>query len=372
MTEAPPSPTTLISTAMPIHHGTVIAPWYCSVEDRLVDFLSSAAIAINQNPDVDEVDRGRNTLLPPVPHNSFTETKSESPFSTVSRSYVESESGVRVTSGDSSTMATASASAQVEQKATRRLTKTFDDLPYPVAASYARLAYVYDLPPPPPPLFHSTTASSTASRESSLSTLSGNLVDYEEERRRNDEYYRERPEDYTSGVMMAAKHIKEAIERPKKKKRQSWMTVSSVFSTAHVLNATSQAGRRVIPGWTDGSDRWRASVYSLSAPNRKWLTLEEEEDYFRALYSNKGFVSTPLRSKAVNSPSSKSPRSSAPASGSNTGVASRDCREAEELYSKFDMSFAKRVNARMSRSHQSSHIQAPHHHHHHGKHSHTC
>ena len=381
----PPSPTSPTSAATaPIRHKTVIdqspVPLYCSDECRLADLQSSAGIAINYNPDRDEIDRGRSPTLPPVPHNSFVggSTGSESSLGTVSGSSVESEGIIHIAVKAVGATATSSAPAQAEQKPTKKTKKTFDDLPYPVPAGYARLASIYDLPPPPPPLIRSTTASSTASRESTSSILSGDSVDYEEERRRNDEHYRERPEDYTSGVMMAARRIKEAVERPKEKKRPSWATPSSVLSTAYALNTGAQGGRRVIPGWTDGSDRWRASVYGLAAPSRGDLTLEEEEEHMRDLYSNKGFVSTPLRSKGVYSTLGESsastpnvPSSSASVSSSSTGIAPRAYSEAEELYSKFGMTFARRADARMSRSHQSSYVQAPHRHHYHGKHSHA-
>lgn len=372
----PPSPTTPT-----VRHKTVIdqspVPLYCSDECRLADLQSSAGIAINYHPDRDEIDRGRSPTLPPVPHNSFVggSTESDSSLGTVSCSSVESESMIHV-AVRAVGASTATSSAHKEQS--KKPKNKFDDLPYPVPAGYARLASVYDLPPPPPPLIRSTTASSTASKDSTSSILTIDSVDHEEDRRRNDEFYRTRPEDYTSGIMMAAKRIKEAVEKPKEKKRPSWATPSGVLSTTYALNATAQASRRVIPGWTDGSDRWRASVYSLSAPTRG-ESLEEEEERIRDLYSNKGFVATPLRSKGVYSTLGESsasspniPSSSASVSSSSTGiVAGRSRSEAEELYSKFGMNFARRTDARMSRSHQSTNMQAPHHHHHHGKHSHA-
>ncbi|EKM51713.1 uncharacterized protein PHACADRAFT_177136 [Phanerochaete carnosa HHB-10118-sp] len=375
-TNAPPSPTTAAPPPSPttpttVRHKTVIdqspVPLYCSDECRLADLQSSS------------VERGRSPTLPPVPHNSFVggSTDSESSLGTVSGSSVESEGIIHVAiKAVGATASTSSASYQ-EQKETKKAKKTFDDLSYPVPAGYARLASVYDLPPPPPPLIRSTTASSTASKDSVSSILTIDSVDHEEDRRCNDEFYRNRPEDYSSGIMMAAKRIKEAVERPKEKKRPSWSTPAGVLSTAYALNTAAQGTRRVIPGWTDGSDRWRASVYSLSAPSRG-ESLGEEEERIRDLYSNKGFVSTPLRSKGVYSTLGESSAScsnvassSASVSSSSTGVVgSRSRSEAEELYSKFGMNFARRADARMSRSHQSSNMPASHHHHH-GKHFHA-
>ncbi|THG97265.1 hypothetical protein EW026_g4703 [Hermanssonia centrifuga] len=203
-----------------------------------------------------------------------------------------------------------------------------DTIPdYPIPRRYAALASIYDLPPcpPPPPLMRTDTSSSE-----------------ESERYTND---------YQSGVIMAARRITEALApRPEPKKRPSWSTPSTQFNTALALQATRN---QVVPGWTDGSDKWRASVYSFAAPSRGDDSAEEER-MMRA-YTYKGFVSTPLRSTGVYStigdPSTPTPSSSAPAYNPGPQMA-RARSEAEELYSKFDMSFSRRSESRMSLSHQ--------------------
>ena len=75
---------------------------------------------------------------------------------------------------------------------------------------------------------------------------------------------------------MAARRINEALyTRPEPKKRPSWSTPASALSTAYALKATT--GRTEIPGWTDGSDKWRASVYSFATPSKGNNDGREEE-----------------------------------------------------------------------------------------------
>ena len=372
----PPSPTT---PTPPVRHKTIIdqtpVPLYCSDECRLADLQSSAGIDINYRPDRTEVERAFSPTIPPVPHNSFVGGSTGSNSSLESGSSVESAGMIHVA------IKAAAASPKEDKPSTTK--KSFEDYPYPLPRGYARLASVYDLPPPPPPLMRSTTASSTASKASTSSILTIDSLEPEADRRRNDQYAYERPEDYCSGVMMAAKRIKEAVERPKEKKRPSWSTPSAALSTTYALNVNAQANR-VIPGWTDGSDRWRASVYSLSAPasqrGGRAMTLDEEEERIRDVYSNKGVVATPLRSRGVYSTlgeSSAQPAgsSSASVSSASTGAVrgaykpGRARSEAEELYAKFDMSFSRRTEARLARSHTAGTV-LPTHHHHHGKHAH--
>ncbi|KIP08597.1 hypothetical protein PHLGIDRAFT_117103 [Phlebiopsis gigantea 11061_1 CR5-6] len=366
----PPSPTT---PTPPVRHRTIIdqtpVPLYCSDECRLADLQSSAGIDINYRPDRTEVERAFSPTIPPVPHNSFVGG------STGSNSSVESGSSVESSAGMIHVAITAAAASPSSKDDTASTKKSLEDYPYPLPRGYARLASIYDLPPPPPPLMRSSTVSSTASKTSTSSILT--IDSLEPEDRRNDEYAYERPEDYCSGVMMAAKRIKEAVERPKEKKRPTWSTPSAVLSTTYALNATAQVNR-VIPGWTDGSDRWRASVYSLSAPTSqrsgRAMTLDEEEERIRDVYSNKGGVATPLRSRGVYSTvgeSSAQPAgsSSASVSSASTGAvrgASKPGRarsEAEELYAKFDMSFSRRTEARLARSHTAGTVLPAHHHH---------
>ncbi|PSR72263.1 hypothetical protein PHLCEN_2v11855 [Hermanssonia centrifuga] len=311
---APAVPATTPTPSAPVRHRTVIdqspVPLYCSDECRLADLQSSQGIDINYHPD-----RYSSPPLPPVPNNSLTSELSPSETSDSSTgSSLESEASSISTHSVGLTSPTS-----ISPK---------DTIPdYPIPRRYAALASIYDLPPcpPPPPLMRTDTSSSE-----------------ESERYTND---------YQSGVIMAARRITEALApRPEPKKRPSWSTPSTQFNTALALQATRN---QVVPGWTDGSDKWRASVYSFAAPSGGDDSAEEER-MMRA-YTYKGFVSTPLRSTGVYStigdPSTPTPSSSAPAYNPGPQMA-RARSEAEELYSKFDMSFSRRSESRMSLSHQ--------------------
>lgn len=122
------------------------------------------------------------------------------------------------------------------------LTKLFPDLP--------------PRPPPAPPLIHRGTNASTASFD-----------------------------DYHSGVMMSAQRIKAALCTDAPRKRSSRSTYP----------AEERRERKPIPGWTDGSHAWRASVYNLSAPFDMSKPLDG--DNVRGAY--KGFVASSQRSGGV-------------------------------------------------------------------------
>ncbi|KAH9841460.1 uncharacterized protein C8Q71DRAFT_330608 [Rhodofomes roseus] len=221
----------------PVRHRTVIdqspVPLYCSDECRLADLQSSfGAMGMEYNPD-----RCISPALPPVPHNSFSDFSS---------SESDSASGASFDSRSSFSSSPPSASSiDEDQPATPEayvaLTKLFPDLP--------------SRPPPAPPLIHRNTNESTASLD-----------------------------DLQSGVMMSAQRIKAALcsEPPKKR---------SAYS---VYPAEERRERKVIPGWTDGTHAWRASVYNLSAP----VDMSKPFDDERVRGAYKGFVASSQRSRS--------------------------------------------------------------------------
>ncbi|KAG5648321.1 hypothetical protein DXG03_004893 [Asterophora parasitica] len=92
--------------------------------------------------------------------------------------------------------------------------------------SLAHLAAIYNFPPPPPP--------PPVDDELPPRPYPG-------------------PNDYSSGIMMAARRIKSELCAPPQK--------PNVYG--HIITPTE---RKPIPGWTDGSNAWRTTVYSCAAP----------------------------------------------------------------------------------------------------------
>ena len=220
----------------PVRHRTVIdqspVPLYCSDECRLADLQCSlGAMGMEYKPD-----RCTSPTLPPVPHNSFSDFSSS-----------ESDSAASFDSHSSFGSSPPSASSiEDDQSATPEayatLTKLFPDLP--------------PRPPRAPPLLRRATNESTASFD-----------------------------DYQSGVMMSAQRIRAALCTDPPKKR----------SSRSAYPAEERRERKPIPGWTDGSHAWRASVYNLSAPPDMSKPLDEES--VRGAY--KGFVASSQRSGGV-------------------------------------------------------------------------
>ncbi|KAF8073778.1 hypothetical protein FPV67DRAFT_1479242 [Lyophyllum atratum] len=97
----------------------------------------------------------------------------------------------------------------------------------PMSPSLATLAAIYHFPPLPPP-------APVDENETPMACPT--------------------PNDYSSGVMMAARRIASEL-CPKPQKRDAY---------GHI---TSSTDRKPIPGWTDGSNAWRSSIYSFTAPN---------------------------------------------------------------------------------------------------------
>ncbi|KAI0927024.1 hypothetical protein AcV5_007669 [Taiwanofungus camphoratus] len=279
-----------VRPAGPVRHRTVIdqspVPLYCSDECRLADLQSThSAIGLNYNPE-----RCASPTLPPVPHNSLSDFSDES------------ESAASVDSRSS----TASSPPPSES--------TTDSFTSRAQKGYARLAQLYDMPPlpPPPPIQRKESSSSEAS-----------------------------PQDYQSGVMMAAQRIKAALcsEPPKR---------SAFDCTASYARTTE---RKPIPGWTDGSHAWRASVYSFAAPSDKSSPSGGQDGMGRAY---KSFVASSHRSGGVYSTMSDTKLTSDTASASVPAMPltttpappSRSQSAAEELYSKYSLTFARRTDSR--------------------------
>ncbi|KAH9997943.1 hypothetical protein BJV77DRAFT_1058872 [Russula vinacea] len=276
---APPTVTQVVPAAG--KHRTVIdqnpTPLYCSDECRLADLNSLyGGLSLNYNPDRDP--RG-SPLLPPVPHNSFSTIPSladESDYSSPSTS-PESQSCTLASERDP-------------------LSSESPDMNPSIAA----LARIYDFPPLPP-------------RPSILD---------EEPRETAIEF----DNDYQSGVMMAARRIRE--------------TLCYKSDTTKTVRPSGQSPkeRRPIPGWTDGSDSWRSSVYSLASPNTP------------SAYSS--FVASPHRSTGVYSTigDNNTPMAPSHSSGSSRLSAAARANTSDDLYSKYALAFSRRSDSRSSLS----------------------
>ncbi|KAG2010220.1 hypothetical protein CC2G_013059 [Coprinopsis cinerea AmutBmut pab1-1] len=149
--------------------------------------------------------------------------------------------------------------------------------------SVVKLAQIYNFPlPPPVPTFQDDSSDS--------------------------ESYSTYRNSYNSGVMMAGKRIREFCPKPKKQTG---------------LYPPAPEPKQHIPGWTDNTQGWRSTVYSLSSP-------KSNSDPTRTI--------TPATFRA-------SRRSSSVASTSYSPAPSD-----EDLLNKYSESFARRAEARASRS----------------------
>jgi hypothetical protein len=288
----PPPLTQAAPVAM--KHRTVIdqnpTPLYCSDECRLADLNSMyGGLSLDYNPDRDP---RSSPPLPPVPHNSF---------STIPSPTDESDCSSPSTSPDS----------QGSTLASER--NPFVSESSDINPSIAALARIYDFPPLPP--------RPTLLNEEPQEVVIGF------------------DNDYQSGVMMAARRIKD--------------TLCSRSDSTKTVRPSSQNSkeRRPIPGWTDGSDSWRSSVYSLASPNTPMssssLTSRDERP---AAYSS--FVASPHRSSGVYSTigENNTPTASMHSSDSSHLSASARANTSDDLYSKFALAFSRRSDSRSSLS----------------------
>jgi len=284
-------PPTLAQTPpVAMKHRTVIdqnpTPLYCSDECRLADLNSMyGGLSLDYNPDRDPRD---SPPLPPVPHNSF---------STIPSLADESDCSSPSTSPDSQGSTLASECNPFASE----------------CSAINALARIYDFPPlpPRPPILDEDP------REPAIGF----------------------DNDYQSGIMMAARRIKETL-------------CSHSDSTKTVRpSSQNQRERRPIPGWTDGSDSWRSSVYSLASPNAPIsstsLTRRDERP---AAYSS--FVASPHRSTGVYSTigDNNTPMASMHSPGSSRLSSAARANTSDDLCSKFALAFSRRSDSRSSLS----------------------
>ncbi|KAI0300331.1 hypothetical protein BC826DRAFT_1102385 [Russula brevipes] len=291
---AVPPPLTLAAPAATKHRTVIIdqnpTPLYCSDECRLQDLNTMyGGLSLDYNPDRDPRD---SPPLPPVPHNSF---------STIPSVTDESDCSSPSTSPDSQ------GSTFTSER--NLLSSESPDMNPSIAA----LARIYGFPPlPPRPISLDEESRETA-------------IEFDNE--------------YQSGVMMAARRIKE--------------TLCPHSDSTKTVRPSGQAPRErmPIPGWTDGSDSWRSSVYSLTSPNtpisNTSLTSRDERP---AAYSS--FVASPHRSTGVYSTigENNTPMASLHSAGSSRLTDAARANTSDDLYSKYALAFSRRSDSRSSLS----------------------
>jgi hypothetical protein len=291
----PAVPPTLTQTAPTGgKHRTVIdqnpTPLYCSDKCRLADLNSMyCGLSLDYNPDRDPRD---SPPLPPVPHNSFSTIPSL---------------------GDESDCSSPSTSPQSQGSTLASEHNPFSSESPDMNPSIAALARIYDFPPLPP---------------------RPTLLD-EEPREATIEF----DNDYQSGIMMAARRIKDSL--------------CSQSDSTKTVRSSGQAPRerRPIPGWTDGSDSWRSSVYSLTSPNTPFSSTSlSSRDERPAAYSS--FVASPHRSTGVYSTIGENNTPMAPthSAGASRLSAAARANTSDDLYSKYALAFSRRSDSRSSLS----------------------
>ncbi|KAI1790195.1 hypothetical protein LXA43DRAFT_891550 [Ganoderma leucocontextum] len=278
--------------AASVRHRMVIdqtpAPLYCSDECRLADLQSyHSAIDIKYNPD-----RCTSPRLPPVPPNSVSDIHGSQDDSDCS-------SGASYESRSS-------ASSPIATSVTAQVPPPKSDCG---ADAYSRLSAIYGFAPlPPPPPF---VRKATTSAEEPAPRLEG-------------------------GIMMAARRIQAALctEKPKK---SSW---------GLPVHSEPEDDNKPIPGWTDGSNAWRASVYGF-APPRDFTRTDPDDAAIRAYGS---YVATPHRSRGVHSTLGENqPAVEVKTSASMSSLPSRVVdASTQELYRQYSASFTRRSESRTS------------------------
>ncbi|KAI9573634.1 hypothetical protein HD554DRAFT_2013125 [Boletus coccyginus] len=170
-----------------------------------------------------------------------------------------------------------------------------------VSPSIATLAAMYDFPPlpPPPPI---VPVQSTAPTELEF---------------RND---------YQGGVMMAAKRIQAALCTDPAAKRPT-------------LRNELPPPQKPIPGWTDGSDTWRESVYSFSPRSDSVATVGVPSKSFAATSSRGVHWTSNDLVTSSSPPLPAQPRSSQPLPRSTQSYT-------DELYAKYSLPLSRRSESR--------------------------
>ncbi len=293
---APDATSNTIPTSKPaasVRHRMVIdqtpAPLYCSDECRLADLQSyHSAIDIKYNPD-----RCTSPRLPPVPPNSVSD--------------------IHGSQDDSDCSSGASYESRSSTSSPIHTSATSQTPPPPKvdcgAEAYSRLSAIYGFAPlPPPPPF---VRKATIPAEEPAPRLEG-------------------------GIIMAARRIQAAL-CPEKPKRSSWDLP---------IHSDPEDDNKPIPGWTDGSNAWRASVYGF-APPRDFTRTDPDDAAIRAYGS---YVATPHRSRGVYSTLGENkPAADVKTSASMSSLPSRAVdASTQELYRQYSASFTRRSESRTS------------------------
>ena len=145
---------------------------------------------------------------------------------------------------------------------------------------------------------------------------------------------------YQSGVMMASKRLKEVLspERPKR----------SIYAT----NSFPPEPRKPIPGWTDGSNAWRPSLYSLSPPMD--LSKVDPDQLEKSTVAYRSYVVSPHRSQYIQSTLTDINRTSATNIPGCAASPPPYGSDVEVLYSKYSQSLSRRSESRSSLFHSGS------------------
>jgi hypothetical protein len=169
-----------------------------------------------------------------------------------------------------------------------------------LSPSMATLAAIYKFPPPPPrpAVFEDSSCSDS-------------------------ELY---SHDYSSGIMMAGRFLDSVCPKPAKRSPYTF--------------SQPPEPRKPVPGWSDGSNAWRSSVYSFSSPRNArdpWSSDEAAKAYRSCIASphrSHGICST-LGDSAESTPRNVSSAASLPTA-------------AHELIQKYSQSFNRRSESRSS------------------------
>ncbi|EIN12526.1 hypothetical protein PUNSTDRAFT_141205 [Punctularia strigosozonata HHB-11173 SS5] len=258
--------------AAPVKQRTVIdqspVPLYCSDECRLADLtqhLSALALPHNYRPDETQPTQPATAALDvparkPAPDSHAASSPPSAPSSASSSSTAASP---RLAPIPVSSRKIKSISAA----------HSYDEMD-PTIAELARHYGFPALPPPPPESLIEHEVNPISARPASSSSSPEPV----------------RNNDYQSGIMMAARRIKAALAPPSPPKR-------GYMSPAERMTASKQArDRRPIPGWTDGTDAWRAAVYSMSKPRPEDVTADPRINKERMGAAYGSCVATPHRS----------------------------------------------------------------------------
>ncbi|KAH9851788.1 hypothetical protein C2E23DRAFT_869184 [Lenzites betulinus] len=288
---APDATTAPVRPAAPVRQRTIIdpspVPLYCSDECRLYDLQAThSALDINYHPE-----RCASPQHPAA--NTVSDSRPEADDSDCSSgSSYESRSSI---ASPTATTATAIASSHKGDKHQE---------------AYHRLAAIYNFAPLPPPLPF-TPRPKKAEAPEPVPRFDG-------------------------GVMMAARRIQAAL-CPDKPKRTAW---------GLPIPSNPEEDNKPIPGWTDGSQAWRASVYNY-APPRDMTRTDPDEAALRAYGTQ---VASPHRSRGVHSTLGENKPATEALPNRSSSTSSLPARtmdpSTEKMYKQYSASFTRRSESR--------------------------